>query len=422
MQGVSDFVSEAYHFRTIYAATLAPSPYLPQDARFPIFVTGSKGDRLEQGAPNQYRNILYVVSRELTCAAENCVQHIDLPNYDGNVGRMTSVTSLAVGHVNGLPVVAVGLSQGGVMVFGPDLNLLGTFNGLANGDGSQAPITALAFDPAGSGLLAVGAMSHGSIGAAVQLNADGTVPSTYTTWAQQGGDDLGTLPLSVAIGRNANGKLVAGYGLNGGRLALVDPSVNSTNAVATFTFGTQPTAVSTVNAVPRIDGTSGGDDWAVAVQNGNTFGQADGALVRFTGTTGALLPLRPAAGNDDGTLLPSLDAFRQFFPGYKTGAVSLVNVADFNTGPSIQAQLFARPEGGYGCWYGPASGDAAQLPLRRGHAATARQLQRVHHRWLHRRCQRAVRGVGRLIRSTGLRRVQRRESTRRRTDRESAAR
>ena len=103
-------------------------------------------------------------------------------------------------------MVAVGLTDGGVSLYDADFNFLGTFGGMATGDGSQTPVTALPFDPAGSGWLAVGVMSHGSIGFFLQLKSNddgGCRLRPYTTWEQQGTDALSNIPLSVAFGHDA---------------------------------------------------------------------------------------------------------------------------------------------------------------------------------------------------------------------------
>ena len=352
--GCFNGVSEAFHLRTMYLARSNAQG----DYEGPTFFTGSKGNNLNDGDPDRYRNILYALSPEAICAVETCVEHVDLPNYypDGpDQARIIGVTALAAGRVGDRLMVAVGLTDGGVSLFDEELSYLGSFGGMATGDGSQTPVTALQFDPAGSGWLAVGAMSHASIGFFVKLNSTGTVvPSTFNTWNQQGDDNLDAVPLSVAFGHDADGDLVAAFGLNAGRVALVDPTVNNGGAITTFTLPNLPNpqpGVSTITPVPRVDGSSGGSDWAVTLQQPGDFPAGFGALVRFSGTSGSLQPLRPAAGSDDGTLLGSLDEFRDWFPGYKLGALAVRN----GTGETVQVSLLTRPEGGYGCWYAPAS-------------------------------------------------------------------
>ena len=92
--------------------------------------------------------------------------------------RAIQVTSLAAGYIGQTPYLAVGLSDGGVQIYNvsnpSSPQLTGTFAGMATGDGSQTPATALAWDPSGSGLLAVGVISWANEGFVVRVNADGS--------------------------------------------------------------------------------------------------------------------------------------------------------------------------------------------------------------------------------------------------------
>ena len=71
-------------------------------------------------------------------------------------------------------------------------HLWSTFTGMAIGDGSPTPVTALAWDPSGSGRLAIGLYDIGNLGYGVQVNSNGTLVPGWTTWSLQGGIDLAT--------------------------------------------------------------------------------------------------------------------------------------------------------------------------------------------------------------------------------------
>ena len=346
-------IAEAYHIRTLYTApNLNAGPNGGE-----VYLAGTKGS-----TPDTFQSFVYNVDFERGCAALQCnVEAAQLPEINpAGVGRAQSVTALITGVFDGDQIVVVGTNDGLVMVLDQDMRTLGSFQ-LPGGDCCQVVVDALALDPAGSGWLAVGAMNNGNIGYLFKLNDNGSFPGQWTTWERQGTDQLSTVPLSVAFGTLDNGSLVAAYGLTGGQLALIDPPTG--NQIATYTFADTGPGVSTVNAVPRVDGTTGGSDWAVTLQAPGSFGAAKGALVRFTGTTGAALPLQPAAPSGsppiDNTLLGTIDEFRDWFPGYKMGTMSLDN----QSGEDVTVSLQSRSESQYGCWYAPPSQTAgAEIP------------------------------------------------------------
>ena len=119
------------------------------------------------------------------------------------------MTSLAAGYIGQTPYLAVGLSDGGVQIYNvsnpSSPQLTGTFTGMATGDDSQTPPTALAWDPSGSGLLAIGVISWANEGFVVQVNSDGSLPGSWLTWSQQGGTSLEPVVLSAAFGQRQDG-------------------------------------------------------------------------------------------------------------------------------------------------------------------------------------------------------------------------
>ena len=163
-----------------------------------IFMTGVKGDSVGTGG-SEYQNLLYVLPKNGSCASQSCaISTVSLPilfnacdNCNGEA-RSIQVTSLAAGYIGQTPYLAVGLSDDGVQIYNvsnpSSPQLTGTFGGMATSDGSQAPVTALAWDPSGSGLLAVGVLSWSNEGFVVRVNSDGSLPGSWLTWSQQGTD------------------------------------------------------------------------------------------------------------------------------------------------------------------------------------------------------------------------------------------
>ena len=189
--------------------------------------------------------------------------------------RAIQVTSLAAGYIGGTPYLAVGLSDTGVQIYNVNNpsspQLTDTFEGMATPDGSQTPPTALAWDPSGSGLLAVGVMSWADEGFFVQINGSGKVQPNWLAWNQHGGAGLGTVPFAAAFGQRQDGTPVVAFGMNNG-VQLVDPTASGaeTGALAQFSGA----ATIAINSIPRFDGSSGGSDFAVSYQTvpAPTFG------------------------------------------------------------------------------------------------------------------------------------------------------
>ena len=170
----------------------------------------------------------------------------------------------------GPPYLAVGLSDGGVQIYNvsnpSSPQLTGTFGGMATADGSQTPPTALAWDPSGSGLLAVGVISWADEGFVVQVNADGSLPGSWLTWSQQGGADVDDgAVLSAAFGQRQDGTPVVAFGMNDGTLRLIDPKAQRHDGHA-GAIAAPCTAIIAINPIPRFDGSSGGSDFAVSYQ------------------------------------------------------------------------------------------------------------------------------------------------------------
>ncbi len=373
--GCFDFLWQAYHLNTIYLATDGQN----------LYMAGTQGSAIDgaNGGPN-YQNLLYSVPLQGadTCATLACAQVAGFGNPGNGVAnlpttyypyqtgtngenRFVSVTSLAAGTSGGNPMVAVGLSDGGVQIYSGTnsngtLTLTDTFTGIATGDGSQTPPTAMAWDPAGSGMLAIGVISWADEGFFVRVNGNGNVQGSWLAWSQHGGDGLVPAPFSAAFGQSPTGSPVVGFGMregNGtGTLRLVDPTASGaeTGQLTQSAAGSNGVIVA-INPAPRLDGSSGGSDYAVSYQGGDV-GSGTGGSWRWDGTSSGLTaqPVAPGAG----TVTADWPSFREWYPGVKQGRL-LVNNA---SAEPVQVTLQAEPDSSSGCWYAPAWADAPAFP------------------------------------------------------------
>jgi hypothetical protein len=349
----------AYHINTLYLARNSQH----------LFITGTKGNVIEDHAatgPLLYQNYLYVVPLNGSCATAKCAKVVRLPyKYNpsgllGDVQRAIGVTSLAAGYVGTRPYLAVGLSDGGVQIY--DVSgtprLTSTFTGMATGDGSQTPPTALAWDPAGSGLLAIGVIESGSVGYFVNVDANGNVQPGNRVWTATGGGGLDPTPLSAAIASGPDGKPVVAFGMSDQTLKLLDPAVTGATPLSS---GTSLNTIVAINPIPRIDGTSGLPDYAVGMQSSPSDPTVGGGmLMRWEGTSSPLkpLPVTIDSSGSSSTVLPDYNSFRAWYPGLKEGRFRILN----NSGEPISVTMHTRPQAGYGCWYAPAWADVPAFP------------------------------------------------------------
>ncbi|MET0693582.1 MAG: hypothetical protein ABWY56_06605, partial [Propionibacteriaceae bacterium] len=336
-----------------------------------LYISGTKGDAIDGGdndtfppaeSNGTYRNLVYRVPTDGSCADEGCARAVgnvvDLPtllDYSfPDPARAVGVTALAAGFSGGNLFVAIGMTDYGVRVYKGDLSSYSEYGGMATANGSQTPVSALAFDPSGSGLLAVGVVSIGIVSLTLTVNPDGSNTGTQGSLVLLGGDDLEPFPLSVTFGRRATGTNVAAFGYNSGGVLLADPHQLGAQAIA---GGGGPAGISAINAIPRTDG-SGFDDYAIAMQtSSDVAGPMIGQLMSWTVGTEALAaqPVTVDTAGNSSNLLPDRTSFLNWFPGYKQGRFQLKN----NSSEPVTVQLKALPEAAYGCWWAGTWADGA---------------------------------------------------------------
>ena len=349
-----------YHLRSVYLAYVDGS----------VYISGTKGDAIsgDNNDPGtfppagytEYRNLLYQVPANGTCAVESCARVRELPTQyvvDDNIpdyNRPVGVTALAAGTSGGNPFVAVGMTDYGTWIFDGDLQGSNAYVGQPTG--GQTPVSALAFDPGGSGMLSVGWLSPGAHSQTTQVNPDGTVTGSSGYLSLGGGADLNPFPLSTTFGHRSDGSLVVAYGYNNGGILVGDPHVINGQALA---GGTGPAGISVMDTVPRPDG--GADDYATAMQTtsditgpliGNSWRWDESGLTFAQQQVGA-----DAAGNPT-TTLPDRDSYSDWFPGYKQGRFTITNSSQ----EEVTVSLETRPDPGYGCWWAGTWADAGPFP------------------------------------------------------------
>ena len=359
--GCFDALDAAYHFLTVFLAYDGTN----------IYLTGYRGSGT---AADPYANVLYVLAGDGSCASQVCsLGHTDLNIHlsctwtDSEpwryIDRAVATTALAVGKSGNATFVAVGGSDYGVGIYyWNGANLYNTDNyaamAITSDPCTQTPITALAWDPRGSGLLAVGVTNWRYIGYFAQISEVGGKVTSSVTWGQIGGlpnGYFGATPLSAAIGYRPNStKPVVAFGLTDGSVRLLDPTTSNPTPVAQIT--NLPEAPVAIDPMPRLD-LSGTTDYAVALQVMSNV--ASGAGVFLTDGGGTTLTRNIVGVDGSGnsvTVTADFDSYRAWFPGYKQGRFTLQN----NSPYPVTVTLPQSSSSGKGCWFAPSWADGGQ--------------------------------------------------------------
>jgi hypothetical protein len=344
--------ADVYHLNTIYLATNGQNIFMSGVTGSSLTIPNSQGD---------YQNTLYVLPPDGSCGSSSCAQAVvQLPTAyspDGVNYRAIAVSSLAAGYVQGQPMLAVGLTDGGLQLYqmnGPNPQLTATWTGMATGTGAQTPVTALAFDPSGSGMLSVGVLSPGTVGYVIRVQGDGTVGGV-TTSALTGNGSYGESVLATGWGQRADGSPVVVYSLDDGTLRLIDPS--STGTVSTLATGQAPVTIVAINSIPRFDGSVGVTDFATAAQTVPGVLEGIGLAFRWDGSSPSMTLLPVSAGSPP-TQIGSWEEFRRWYPGIKEGRLVIANTS----AEPVTVTLKTDPGSSSGCWYAPAWADAPAFP------------------------------------------------------------
>ena len=205
-----------------------------------------------------YHLHLYKLPHDGSCASASCAEKtVDLPSIFGPSGPsgLIVVTSLAVGVVGGQTLIAVGLSDDGILIFDDNLHLVANIGDMLQAMAAQTPVTALAFGPPSGpgqgGLLAGGVESPGSNH--VHLAAQ---PRRHREERDQGRRWFPDVEMAAAFVQ-INGQTVAAFTRLGRRRDLVRPWATPETCSATVPVGQrtgQPTGTHRGDTVGRRAG------------------------------------------------------------------------------------------------------------------------------------------------------------------------
>ena len=327
-----------------------------------LYISGTKNTTLGVTGYPDYENLIYKAPLDLSCASSSCLPAANVKaltnDYAGDQGsRIVGTTALAGGFSAGVPYLAVGLTDTGLLILDADLNQTAIYQGMSTPQTAQTPVISAAWDPAGTGILALGVMSYGNEAFLLNINRSGAIANSKLV-DFVGFDQLWNSPMSVAFGHRANGSLLVAFGSSGGvdgsRPAGLYLWDGANGGQALTSLSVPGNGVVTVEAIPRIDGTTGGDDFAVYSDSGS------GSLLRYNESSNSLaaMPLQSPAPPNGSTTQLATDAWRSWFPGYKTGQITLENTGVEDVDVTLQVSSAT----GSGCWFGPAFSTSSAWP------------------------------------------------------------
>lgn len=307
-----------------------------------IYMAGATWDTRSDGAAVNYKLHLYMLPHAGSCARISCAlaATANLPStfvlkngFDSSY-RVVVVTSLAVGVVGGRTLIAVGLSDYGIYIYDDNLNLVAHLADMADGRGSQTPVTALAFGapsgPGQGGVLAGGVESDVNSMFTWQLNADGTEKSVAKSPPYLGGTQF----MAAAV-TQLGGRTVSVFTRSDGDVIALNPDTGAliTDLQPASSRAGQPTGLT---AVTPWDGDPGNQELVVGKLDGTT----DQVLEDVGGT---LTPVPFAPGN---ATTGTADQAYAWYPGYGAGNLYVLN----NTPGTVSVAMASRPDPQYGCW------------------------------------------------------------------------
>ncbi|HEY7042782.1 MAG TPA: hypothetical protein VH419_03845, partial [Nocardioidaceae bacterium] len=154
--------------------------------------------------------------------------------------------------------------------------------------------------------------------------------------------------LSAAVGQQLNGSPLFAFGTSDGSVKLWDPAVTSSTLLSQIA-GSTSAAVDALTFTERVDGTVGISDLVAVSSRGNSA-----HVLRFSGAT--TLEPRPVAPN--GVTSTDVGGIRAWFPGYKSGVLSVINRTD----SPVEVDFAFRDNVAFGCFLTQQIGGAPALP------------------------------------------------------------
>jgi hypothetical protein len=299
-----------------------------------IYMAGATWNN--QTPVDSYQLHLYKLPHDGSCASASCAEKtVSLPNIfnsPSGPSRLIVVTSLATGVVGGRTLIAVGLSDEGILIFDGNLNQVALIGDIYS-DGSQTPPTALAFGPPSGpgqgGLLAGGVESNGSTMFTWRLNPDGTEQSVTKDGGYFPDVELGATFVQI------DGQTVTAFTRSDGDVILWALG-NSGNVLGDVPIGQRIGQPTGITAVTPWDGSPGTQELVIGKLDGTT----DEVLQWVNGALTAA-PIGPGGATE-----ATANQMYAWWPGYAAGRL---RVADNSAGP-VDIAMAARPDVGYGCW------------------------------------------------------------------------
>ena len=294
---------------------------------------------------SNYQLHLYELPHNGSCASASCAEKTAaLPGiYDPHypyAPRLVVATSLAVGVVGGKTLIAVGLSDEGILIFNDSLQQVASIADIATGGGDQTPVTALAFGPPS-------AAANGSAGSLVG-GVESPVASAFTWQLKPDGTELfhsvaginwGTSQVAMgAASAQVNDQAVSVFTRSDGDVVVFNPVSGAlvTDLQPPGSRAGQPTGL-TVLTPPPWAGDPGNQELVVGKLDGTTD-----QVLQYVNGKG----LTPVAFGPGGATTGTADQVYAWFPGYAAGRLQ---VADDSAGP-VTIAMASRPDPEYGCW------------------------------------------------------------------------
>ena len=365
--GGFEFLFDLFHINTVYLAEMDGYVYI-------LGTQGSNGYNpdVDATAPaNQYRVRLYKIRMDDAvnrCATADCAVAIHdfgtAFNLDGSVGnilpyypRAIGPSSLAAGHVNGVGYLAVGLTDGGVVILDTNLNQTGGFAGMAVEDQSRPcrppwPGTRRLRSPVRR------VTSHGAVGYFTSVNSQGVVTNgAGSVWTSVAGYALIPTPLTAAIWQPGDGTTMNAFGMSDWSVQVMQPTTDQHTQTAAVISDTGSGIPVAITPTPRVNSAvPGGPDLAVSGQAVADITNTNGTVLRWDPGNTALSHVSVTPNN--GTSLTGTTAFDNWFPGLKQGRLSITN----SSAEDIDVTIKSSPSAGKGCWYAPDWLDANSFP------------------------------------------------------------
>jgi hypothetical protein len=287
---------------------------------------------------------LYKLPHDGSCAQPSCaIATVDLSGFSpSDYPRM--VTALTTGVVGGQTIIALAVSDYGILLYDDNLHLITVLTDFGPQDeppDNQVAATALAFGPPsgpGQGGLLVAAVANADTQtllnplAGWHLNPDGTEKDLWQFDAGASWDPT-WMDLGVTVAQVGD-EPAAVYTRTDGDVIVVNADNGS--LITDLPDGQRTGLPLGVTAVPSLGDDPGNEDLVVGMNSGT-----GDKVLQDVGNT--LVPVPFGVG---GATTGTDAQVYAWFPGYGAGTLSVFNAS---SGP-VDIAMASRPDPGFGCW------------------------------------------------------------------------